>query len=250
MTPTFTFFAVGKGNMILVEFSTSGINMLVDCRRSDEWPSPLEYLKSKIQTLDIVVITHPHQDHLTGLQEVCEWYKPDRLWHNGRYFSPDSVYDDWSYYERLRNGKISFCSPVRVHEGHTFTIGDSHIYVAGPTTPNLVGTEDDENNNGIILAISTGNSKVVLTGDTEKEQWNAANLTPLAHASVFLASHHGREDGYSDRALTVIKPQRIIISDGKPGETDATAKYKRWAPVSTTRKGSVVVRASQTAVRA
>ena len=246
MTPTFTFFAVGKGNMILVEFS-SGINMLVDCRRSDEWPSPLGYLKPKIQTLDIVVITH--QDHLTGLQEVCEWYRPRKLWHNGRYFRPDPVYDDWSYYERLRNGKVSFCTPVRVQEGQTITIGDSHIYVGGPTSPNLTGTPDDENNNSIILAVSTGNSKVVLTGDTEQEQWNAINLTPLGRASVFLASHHGRENGYSERALGVIKPQRIIISDGKPGETDATAKYERWAPVSTTRKGSVVVRASQATAR-
>ena len=248
MTPTYTFFAVGKGHMILVEFP-SGVNMLVDCCRSQDWPTPLAHLKSKIQTLDIVVITHPHQDHLTGLQEVCEWYKPHTLWHNGRYFRPDPVYDDWAYYERLRNGKVSFCTPVLVQEGETTTIGDSQVYIGGPTIPNLSGTEDDENNNGIILAITTGNSKVVLTGDTEKQQWEAANLTPLGRASVFLASHHGREDGYSDHALGVIKPQRIIISDGKPGTTDATAKYKRWAPVSTTRDGSVVVRPSQSALR-
>lgn len=246
MTPTHTFFAVGKGHMILVQFS-SGFNMLVDCRRSSEWPSPLQYLKSKIRTLDMVVITHPHQDHLTGLQEVCEWFKPALLWHNGRYFKPDPVYDDWTYYERLRGGKVSFCTPVLVREGHSSTIGDSKVYVAGPKVPNMQGTSDDENNNGIILAITTGKSKVVLTGDTEEEQWNATNLTPLAAASVFLASHHGREDGFSKRALDIIKPQQIVISDGEPCETDATAKYERIAPVSTTRKGSVVVRASQVA---
>lgn len=248
MTPTYTFFAVGKGHMILVEFS-SGVNMLVDCRRSKDRPSPLAYLKSKIKTLDVVVITHPHQDHLTGLKEIFEWYRPPQLWNNGRYFKPDPAYDDWSYYERLRNGKISFCSPVVVKEGDTTTVGDSQIYVGGPTTPYLRDTEDDENNNGVILAITTGNSKVVLTGDTEKEQWSAIRLKPLANASVFLASHHGREDGYSDSALAVIKPQRIIISDGKAAETDATAKYKKVAPVSTTRKASVVVRPARTAIR-
>ena len=149
------------------------------------------------------------------------------------------------------NDEEDHLGPLDTPEGedHAYRFGLVVAHPSGPTTPNLESTEDDENNNGIILAITTGNSKVVLTGDTEKEQWNAANLTPLAHASVFLASHHGREDGYSDRALTVIKPQRIIISDGKPGETDATAKYERWAPVSTTRKGSVVVRASQAAAR-
>ena len=246
MVPTYTFFAVGKGSMTLVQFS-NGFNMLVDCRRSSEWPSPLLCLKSKIRSLGMVVITHPHQDHLTGLQEVCEWFEPGLLWHNGRYFRPDPVYDDWSYYERLRKGQVSFCTPVKVAEGYSATVGDATIYVAGPKVPNLQGTPDDENNNGVILAITTGRAKVVLTGDTEKEQWDATNLTPLAYASVHLASHHGREDGFSEDALNIIKPQRIVISDGKPAETDATTKYQRFAPVSTTRKGSVVVRASQVA---
>jgi beta-lactamase superfamily II metal-dependent hydrolase len=246
MVPTYTFFAVGKGHMVLVQFS-GGFNMLMDCRRTAEWPSPLQYLKSKIRTLDMAVVTHPHLDHLTGLREVCEFFKPGVLWHNGRYFKPDPVYDDWSYYERLRSGKVSFCTPVSVYEGYTATIGDSRIYVCGPKVPNIQGTSDDENNNGIILAITTGKSKVVLTGDTEEEQWNATTLTPLAAASVFLASHHGREDGFSKRAMDIIKPQRIVISDGEPAETDATAKYAQIAPTSTTRNGSVVVRASHVA---
>lgn len=249
MLPTCTFFAVDKGHMVLVQFS-NGFNMLVDCRRSADRPSPLQYLKSKVRSLNLVVITHPHQDHLTGLQEVGEWFEPRTLWHNGRYFKPDPVYDDWSYYERLRNGRVSYCTPVRVKRGDRVTIGDSTVFVAAPTVPELQGTADDENNNGIILAITTGNAKVVLTGDTEKEQWNAIDLSPLADASVFLASHHGREDGFSPRALSVIKPQRIIISDGEPAETDATAKYERVAPVSTTRKNSVVVRPTQAAAAA
>ena len=232
--------------MALVQFA-QGFNMLVDCRRSSEWPSPLEYLKSKIRSLDMVLITHPHQDHLTGLQEVCEWFKPGLLWHNGRYFRPHPVYDDWSYYERLRKGQMPFCKPIRVAEGYRATIADSTLYVAGPKEPNLRGTPDDENNNGIILAITTGRAKIVLTGDTEKDQWDVTRLAPLANASILLASHHGREDGFSESALNIIRPQRIVISDGKPAQTDATAKYRQFAPVSTTREGSVVVRASQVA---
>ena len=243
MLPTYTFFKVAKGNMTLVQFSND-FNMLVDCRRSSENPSPLEYLKSKISTLALLVITHPHQDHLTGLKELAMWFKPATLWHNGRYFKPDPVYEDWSYYERLRTGKVSYCTPVTVQGGQRTTIGDSSVHVAAPTVPAVSGTADDENNNGIVLAITTGKSKVVLTGDTEKEQWDAMDLAPLAKASVFLASHHGREDGFSKPALDVVKPQRIVISDGEPAETDATAQYERYAPVSTTRKHSVVVRAS------
>jgi competence protein ComEC len=219
--------------------------MLVDCHYSPDCSSPLEHLKTKITTLDLVVITHPHQDHLTGLKDLATWFKPATLWHNGRYFRPDPAYDDWSYYEQLRAGKVSFCTPVKVQRGHRVMIGDSTIYIAGPTVPALSGTPDDENNNSIVLAITTGNTKVVLTGDTEKEQWEASELAPLANAAIFLASHHGREDGFSKKAMDVIKPQRIIISDGDACGTDATHKYARIAPVSTTRDRSVVVRPSQ-----
>ena len=166
MIPTYTFFAVDKGHMTLIQFS-NGINMMVDCRSSPSRPSPLQYLQTKIGTLDFVVITHPHQDHLTGLKDICEHYRPRYLWHNARYFEPDPVYEDWSYYERLRTGQLSYCSPVHVRNGQTATIGDSKIRLASPLIPNLEGTSEDENNNGIILSIVTGNTKVVLTGDTE-----------------------------------------------------------------------------------
>src|SRR5258708_3147040 len=105
MIPVFTFFAVDKGNMTLVQF-INGINMLIDCRSSSDRPSPLEYLVQTIQKLDIVVMTHPHQDHITGLQDICEHYKPKHLWNCGKYFRPDPVFDDWCYYEKLRNNEI------------------------------------------------------------------------------------------------------------------------------------------------
>jgi competence protein ComEC len=246
MIPTYTFFAVDKGNMTLIEFS-NGFNMLVDCRASSTRPSPLEYLQSKVKKLDFVVITHPHQDHLTGLRDVCEKFRPPHLWHNGRCFRPDPIYDDWSYYERLRTGKLSYCTPVEVRMGMTAAVGVSRISVAAPKVPQLEGTPDDENNNGIVLCIETGKAKVVLTGDTEEDQWSSIDLNSLASTSVFLASHHGREDGFSARALRVIKPQRIIISDGEPAETDATEKYRKVAPVSTTRENSVILRPKEPA---
>ena len=244
MIPTYTFFAVDKGHMTLIQF-TSGTNMLVDCRLSPTRPSPLQYLRGKIQTLDIVIITHPHQDHLTGIKDVCEYYRPRYLWHNGRCFRPDPVYEDWSYYERLRTGKLSYCTPVEVRSGQTARVGDSKIYVASPLVPNLEGTSEDENNNGIILSIVTGKTKVVLTGDTEEDQWSAIDLRLLTDPSVFLASHHGRDSGFSVKSMAVIKPQHIIISDGAPAETDATEKYRQITPVSTTREKSIVLRPSQ-----
>lgn len=247
MVPVFTFFAVDKGNMTLIEFS-NGVNVLVDCRLSGSRPSPLQHLRSKVKKLHVLVITHPHQDHFTGLAEVCEEYKPGIMWHCGRYFKPDPVFDDWSYYERLRKGQLTYCTPRAVGKGDTFTIGDSKINVLGPKRPFLEGTVDDVNNNGIILSVITGNSHVLITGDTQEEQWSEIDVKSLSGVSVFLASHHGRESGFSDRILRAARPQHIVISDGEPADTDATEKYRRYAQVSTTRENNVVIRPASAAV--
>lgn len=240
--PTFTFFAVDKGNMTLIQFS-NGINMMVDCRRSADRSSPLEYLRSKVEKLDIVVITHPHQDHITGLQEVFEFFEPKHLWHCGRYFKPDPVFDDWTFYEKVRKGELSYCRPMAVHAGQIIKISESQITILAPRLPFIEGSPEDVNNNGIVFSVVSGKSKVIVTGDTQEEQWDTLEHREFSNTSILLASHHGRESGYSDRILKIMRPQRIIISDGVPCETDATAKYSRFAPVSTTRDNNVVVAA-------
>jgi len=234
--------------MTLAQFP-NGINMLVDCRSSETRPTPLEYLRTKIKTLDFVVITHPHQDHLTGLEAVCKHYKPKYLWHNGRYFKPDPVYDDWTYYENLRSGKYGYCSPTEVRAGQTASIGQAKLQILGPKVPHLEGTTEDENNNGMILKISLDSSSFILTGDTQEEQWDTIDPSSLRGATVFLASHHGRENGFSERVLKTMKPQLIVISDGEPCDTDATPKYQKLALVKTTRNGNIILQPKGTTVR-
>jgi competence protein ComEC len=240
VVPVFTFFAVGKGNMVLVQFS-NGINMLVDSHSAEGWPSPLEYLRSKIRTLDFVLITHPHQDHLTGLEEICTHFRPKYLWHNGRYFKPDPVYDDWTFYEKLRGGSCSYCKPTAVRTGQTATIGTTKLQILGPQTPHLDGTSEDENNNSILLKITDGASNILLTGDQETAQWDATDLTALRGTTALLASHHGRESGFSERVMRTMQPQLVIVSDGECCDTDATHKYEKLALVRTTRNGSVAI---------
>jgi competence protein ComEC len=188
--PKFTFFAVEKGNMTLVQFDNS-INMLIDCHVASCRPTPLEYLQDRIEKLDILVVTHPHQDHLLGLREVCETYKPKHLWHCGRYFKPEPIFEDWSYYDQMMSGRFSYCACTEVRAGMTFRIGSSEIKVLAPTKPFLEGTPEDVNNNGIILSVVSRTSKVVITGDTQEEQWKTIDLTKLTGTCVFLASHHG-----------------------------------------------------------
>ena len=139
---------------------------------------------------------------------------------------------------------------MAVHAGQSVKIGDSQISILAPVLPFLEGTCDDVNNNGIVFSVVTGKSKLIITGDSQEEQWDSFDAKQLEATSIFLASHHGRESGYSQRILKIMRPQRIIISDGIPCDTDATAKYELIAPVSTTRNNNVVVSETQAAVAA
>lgn len=152
------------------------------------------------------------------------------------------MYDDWSYYEKLRAGKVSSCTAQAVWAGQYVTIGGTQISFLGPCKPFLEGTSEDENNNCVILSCMTDKAKVIILGDTEQAQWEAVEIREMLNASVLLASHHGRESGYCEKAIKQVKPQHVIISDGPPGDTDATDKYRRIATVSTTRERTVVVR--------
>jgi competence protein ComEC len=63
-------------------------------------------------------------------------------------------------------------------------------------------------------------------------------------ANVLIASHHGRNNGYHDDALDLIRPEVVIISSDKiPAKDDAIKKYEKRATVFSTRKrGTLTVR--------
>jgi len=181
MIPTYTFFAVDKGNMTLIQFP-NGVSMVVDCRRSETRPSPLEYLKQKgLQRLDFLVITHPHRDHLSGIEEMCEALKPSTSGTNGRCFKPDPVYDDWLYYEKLRNGSsrtanLRACERARRPPSATPSSWCPHRAHRISKARRMTRTTT-----GIILSVTAEKSKVVLTGDTQHEQWDGVDLGPLSN---------------------------------------------------------------------
>jgi competence protein ComEC len=88
----------------------------------------------------------------------------------------------------------------------------------------------------------------VLTGDSENAQWGATDLPVLRGTTAFLASHHGRESGFSERVMRAMQPQLVVISDGECCDTDATPKYEKLALVRTTRNGSIVIQPQARAV--
>jgi len=205
-----SFLDVGEGDAILIQKGNQQV--LVDGGPSPQAIS-LE-LSQKMpfwnRTIDLVVLTHPHSDHLTGLVEVLRRYKVKQV------LSPDldgdsPIYDEWLSLIKEKNIKHTIAQA-----GQRIDLGKGVVIkVLNPQRPLFTGTESDIDNNGVVLRLSMGDVSFLLTADT---MWEAefeliarrASLT----STVLKVAHCGSDTSTTAEFLAVVNPQIAIISVG------------------------------------
>jgi len=205
-----SFLDVGEGDAILI--SRGNQQVLVDGGPSPQTISLC--LGSKMpfwdRTIDLVILTHPHADHLTGLIEILQRYRVKRvLYPDLDYSSP--VYDEWL---RLIKEKGIKCTLARA--GQQIHLGRAVIEVLNPPTPLLTGTDSDIDNNGVVLHMSMGRVSFLLTADI----WREAEFELIARradlsSTVVKVAHHGSDTSTTAEFLAVVNPRLAIIPAGK-----------------------------------
>ncbi len=200
---------VGQGDAILI--SRGNQQVLVD-----GGPSPQaialelgEKMPFWDRTIELVILTHPSADHVTGLVEVLNRYQVKQVLHPNLDFESD-IYDEWL---SLLKEKDIKCTVAKA--GQQINLGRVTIKVLNPQTPLLTGTESDIDNNGMVLHISTGEVSFLLTADI---MWEAefellahrANLT----STVLKVAHHGSDTSTTPEFLAVVNPEVAVISVG------------------------------------
>ena len=201
---------VGQGDAILIQ--QGNLQVLVD-----GGPSPqaiaLELGKKMPfwdRTIELVVLTHPDADHVTGLVEVLNKYQVKQVLHPDLAFESD-IYDEWL---RLFKEKAIKCTIAQA--GQQIDLGKGVVInVLNPQIPHLTGTESDIDNNGVVLRISMGEASFLLTADI---MWEAefeliahrANLT----STMLKVAHHGSNTSTTPEFLAVVNPEVAVISVG------------------------------------
>ncbi len=202
---------VGQGDAILVQ-TPSGQDILID-----GGPSPLavnlglgEKLPFYDRTLEMVVLTQPHADHLTGLIEVLERYRVGQaLQPEIRDVSP--LYDRWC--ASLARHRIPVTT---LHAGQRIEPGSEvYIDVLHPPEEPMAETADDVDNNGLVLRLSYKEVSFLLTADIyhEAEWYLISSGTPL-RSTVLKVAHHGSRTSSSTEFLEAVSPEAAIISAG------------------------------------
>lgn len=209
---------VGDGDCIVIR-SPSGKAMLVDAgerlgygRDSDVAKRVvLPYLLMQgISRLDYVVATHPHDDHISGLPSVLREMRVGRVLECG-------LPGDSAVYERyVAAARAARVQRRAVRRGERIDLGSGAVAaVLAPARPLLRGTDDDLNNNSVVIKLVYGEVSFLLTGDLQAEGEarllrGGSNL----RATVLKVPHHGAATSCTPEFLRAVSPRWALISTG------------------------------------
>jgi len=202
---------VGQGDAILIQ-TPNRQDILIDGGPSPQAIS-LE-LGKKLpfwdKTIDLVILTQPQADHVTGLIEVLQKYKVPQVIEPGIAYS-SATYQQWL--NLVNNNEIKH---EIGHAGQELNLGNGiKMEVLHPPSPLLQGTSDDIDNNGLALRLSWNKVSFLLTADIGREaEWYLIAQRANLKTTVLKVAHHGSQTSTSPEFLAVVNPEVAAISVG------------------------------------
>ena len=191
---------VGQGDSILI--TNNNKTMLIDASTNEMGSRVVKYLNDLgIKKIDYLVGTHPHEDHIGGLDNVIKSFDI------GTIYMPNVVATTKTFEEvidAISAKKLKVTSPKT---GDKFTVGNAECEVMS-----IRNDKDDYNNCSIVIKMDFNNVSYLFTGDAE-ESVESSRKWP--HIDVLKVGHHGSNTSSSKNFLEQIKPEVALISVGQ-----------------------------------
>ncbi len=197
---------VGQGDAILVQFPHGQV-MLVDAGVHDQGATVVGYLQQRhISHIDLLLASHPHEDHIGGMGDVLSAFPITQVWDDGYVLGSHTQRD---YLQHIHDAHIPLSV---VHAGMTQEIDGVRVDVLAPVKP-LADTDSDANNNSVVLRLSYGAVSALLTGDMEAAERDTVTNWP--HCTILKVAHHGSRTGTDIAFLRAVQPALAVISCGE-----------------------------------
>lgn len=182
---------------------------LIDCGTRGSGDDVVKYLQNHgVTDLQFVMGTHPHEDHMGGMEDVLNNFKCEQI------YTPKvgkgSVTSNW-YISLLKTIKQKKVPVTNLETGSTFNLGNASFNVLEQFTPKEAG--DNLNNLSTVVKVSFGAMDVLMTGDAEfpVENKMLAKQLPL-QCELLKVGHHGSGTSTSKDFLDAVSPQYALIS--------------------------------------
>ena len=214
-----TFLDVGHGSSTLIELPR-GQKMLIDGGGSfnpefdlgERVVAPFLWDK-KITALDVVVLTHPHPDHLNGLPFILSKFRVKEIWSNGQRLDSEAFL---RFEELIRQKKIPVVYPG---PGWSRSISGVRVEVLHAPAKSPYGEETisksyhSQNNDSLVINLRYKDQQLLLPADIEAETEKVLLEKNISlKTQVLLVPHHGSLTSSSIPFIEAVRPRFAIIS--------------------------------------
>lgn len=201
------FIDIGQGDSSLIEFP-NGEKALIDGGPRSSSDKLIKYLRNaKIETIDYLIATHPHEDHIGGLPKVLENFKVKNV------YMPEKTANTKIFESLLKEIDRQ---GLKIQLGKT---GDTLIDKDGLIFKFLAPVRTDYDNTNdfsIVSRIDYGNNSLIIMGDAEaKSEKDIIATGEKLQADVLRVGHHGSSTSSTREFLDRVDARDYVISLGK-----------------------------------
>ena len=200
------FIDVGQGDAILAELPNQE-TMLIDAGNNDSGSTVARYLHTlKIDHIDYLLGTHPHADHIGGLDYIIQNFRIEQI------FMPNVSHTTQTFRDVLEAVKNKNKKITSAEAGlNILNEYNLNISLLNP----LYSTYDNLNSYSLVTKIEYKNTSFIFTGDIEKKaEYDLINSNTALKADLLQIPHHGSSSSASNLFLRTVNPKYGVISVG------------------------------------
>jgi len=200
---------IGQGDSILVT-TPKGKHVLID---GGPFSNILEVLPAQLgyfnHTIDLLVLTHPHSDHLEGLLEVLKRYTVPAVLYSGIKSQGDEYQ---AFLEMIDDKQVLIADPQKDIEVETGVF----LNIVSPAEKGKFFSLQDANHSSLVFRLEYGKTRILFTGDMTADLENTVLLSGVDIVSdVLKIAHHGSRYSSTPQFISAVSPAIGVISVGK-----------------------------------